>query len=227
MTTRIFCLLLACLLPAFAQEGNSAQKKSDSGVQVKFFAEGVPANLGTVFLLTGETKSAPFDLPVDFMSPAVEVPARAMILKTSAKEIPLCTITLPDTGKAFAIILVAAKPAGYKPIVVRTDDPTFKSGDVFFINRSVKTVLGKLGTTPLILKPGEALKSRPAGAKENAYYDVTFATRDETGDKLISSTRWPIDQLLRSYLIFFTSANGKTSYRAVDEYMTPPADANP
>lgn len=150
-----------------------------------------------------------------------------MFLKTTNKEISLCSITLPETGKAFAVILVAAKPAGYKPIVVRTDDPTFEAGDVFFINRSDKIVLGKLGTTLLALKPNTSAKSRPAGAKENAYYDITFATRDATGDKLISSSRWPIDKLLRSYVIFFTSANGKTTFRAVDEYMTPPAETKP
>jgi hypothetical protein len=211
--------LFALLLPAIAQDEKPA-KASTTGVQVKLLAEAAPENLGKVFMqLAEEEKSAAVDLPTRFLSNPILVPTRTMVLKTSEKEIPLCTITLPEQGKAFAIILVTAKPAGYNPIIVRTDDPSFKEGDVFFINRSEKVVLGKLGKTPIILQPGESNKARPTGAVDNAYYDIAFATREPQGDKLISSSRWPIDKNLRSYVFFFTSAQGKTSFRAVDEYM--------
>ena len=226
MTRRLFCLVLAFITPLLGQD-EDPKKKSGSGVEVKFFAEMVPPNLGTVFLLTGETRGDPFELPSDFLSNPVVVPERAMVLKTTNKEIPLCSITLPETGKSFAVILVANKPAGYKPIVVRTDDPAFKSGDVFFINRSDKLIVAKLGTTPLALKPGTTAKSRPDGAVDNTYYNIIFATREASGDKLLSSSRWPIDNLQRSYVIFFTSANGKTSFRAIDEYLPAPEGAKP
>ncbi|MEO5917703.1 MAG: hypothetical protein ABIS50_25960 [Luteolibacter sp.] len=226
MSLRLFILLLALLSPAIAQE-KPPSKSAAGNLQVRLLAEVVPENLGKVFLLLGETKSAEFELPANFLSDPVAVSSRAMVLKTINKEVSLCTIALPEQGNSFAVILVTAKPAGYKAIVVRTDDPTFKAGDVFFINRSEKTVLGKLGTSPLILKPGETEKSRPTGAIDNTYYDIAFATREESGDKLLSSSRWPIDNQLRSYLFFFTNAQGKTTFRAVDEYLIPAAPAKP
>ena len=149
----------------------------------------------------------------------IPVSQRVMVLKTLEKGIPLCTITLPEAGKSFAVVLVASKAGGFTPIVVRTDDPGFKAGDVFFINRSEKTVLGKLGTTPLILKPGETAKSRATGAIDDTYYNIAFATRETTGDKLLSSSRWPVENHLRTYLFFFTNAQGRTAFRGVDEYL--------
>lgn len=219
MSLRHFALILILSVPAFAQEP-APEKKGKGNVQVKLLAEEFPENLGKVYLLFGETRSEIFELPVNRLSNPVMASARTMVLKLANKDIALCPITLPEEGKSFAIVLVTAKPAGFKPIVVRTDDPAFKPGDVFFINRSEKTILGKLGTTPLILKTGETAKSRPTGAVENTYFDIAFATRDETGDKVISSSRWPIDNDLRSYLFFFTNAQGRTTFRAVDEYLT-------
>ncbi len=225
---RLLGLFLAILSPATAQEKEpDPAKKPEKGIQVRLLAEQAPAQLGKVFLAFGEAKSAPIALPTNQLSEPRIAPARAMVLKTEDKEVPLCNIALPELGNAFAVVLVTAKPAGYTPIVVRTDDPAFKAGDVFFINRSDKTVLGKLGTTPLILKPGQSTKNRPSGAVDGKFYDIAFATRDDKGDKLISTSRWPIDNLLRSYVFFFTNGQGKTSFRAVDEYLTPPAAAKP
>ncbi|NQW99498.1 hypothetical protein HQ447_02480 [bacterium] len=219
MSLRLFCLFLTFVFPAVAQD-KPAPKLAGGSVQVKFLAEVAPESLGKVFLFLGETKSAPFTLPTNHLSDPIGIGSRVMVIKTLEKEIPLCTVTLPEAGSAFAVVLVTAK-AGYTPIVVRTDDPTFKPGDVFFINRSDKTVLGKLGTTPLILKAGETARSHPTGPIDNTYYDIAFATREETGDKILSSSRWPIDNNLRSYLFFFNNANGRTTFRAVDEYLPP------
>ena len=223
---RRLALFLILLTPAIAQD-QQPEQKSEKGIRVEFLAEQFPESLGKVFLLFEKEKTGAFDLPTNRLSNPVSVPSRVMVLKTVDKEVPLCTITLPENGKAFGIILVTAKPAGFTPIIVRTDDPGFKAGDVLFINRSEKTVLGKLGGTPLVLKPGESKKDHPTNPVENTYYDIAFATREETGDKLISSSRWPIDNQLRSYLFFFTNAQGKTTFRAVDEYLDPPAPAKP
>jgi hypothetical protein len=217
MFLRIIALQLLFVLTGFSQ----SEKKPD--LQVQFLAEQFPEKLGKVYLSFGEAKSEPFDLPMNRLSDPVVAAGRAMVLKLAEKDVPLCSLTVPEQGKSFAIVLVTAKPAGFKPIVVRTDDPAFRAGDVFFINRSEKTILGKLGTAALVLKPGETTKSRPNGAVDNAYYDISFAVREGTTDKLISSSRWPVDNALRSYLFFFTNAEGRTTFRAVDEYLKPVA----
>lgn len=223
MISRIACLSLLLAGIVHAQDSAPAKTRDSGNIQVRFLAEQAPDNLGNVFISFGESKSPDFRLPVKNLSSPLSVSGRVMVLKTVEKEIPLCTINLPEAGASFAVILVTAKPAGYEPYVIRTDDPGFREGDVVFINRSDKTVLGKLGNTPLVLKPGENKKERPTGPKENTYYDVQFATREADGDKLISSSRWPIDSELRSYLFFFTSKDGRTSFRAVDEYLIPAA----
>lgn len=214
MSLRRIFLALVFLIPALAPAQDSKPE-----IKVELLAEHFPESLGQVCLHFEKEKSSPFDLPTNRLSNPVDASARTMVLKTVNKDISLCTIKLPENGKAFAIVLVTAKPSGFTPIIVRTDDPSFKAGDVFFINRSEKTILGKLGGTPLVLKPGESKTDRPSKPVENTYYDIAFATREATGEKLISSTRWPIDNQLRSYLFFFTNAQGKTTFRAVDEYL--------
>jgi hypothetical protein len=224
MFARLLIILAALLAPASAQTESPPGKARD--IQVKLLAEQFPEKLGKVYLQFEETRSEPFALPVNRLSDPVTAEGRAMVLKLEDKDLALCKIALPETGKSFAVVLVTAKPAGFKPIVVRTDDPTFRAGDVLFINRSEKTILGKLGRTPLVLKAGQTAKSRPTGAVENTYYDISFATREGNEDKLISSSRWPVEQDLRSYLFFFTSSKGRTTFRAVDEYLPSRAAEN-
>lgn len=215
MIVRFSALLLLCVTAAFAQ------KKSPE-IQVRLLAEVAPPNLGKVYLQAEEVKSASVELPTNHLSEPLAVSKRQLLLKTENKGITLGAITLPEEGKAFAIVLVTARPAGFQPIIVRTDDPSFKAGDVLFLNRCDKIILGKLGTAKLVIKPGENVKSRPEGAIDNTFYDISFATRDAAGDKLLSSTRWPVDSNLRSYMFFFNDARGRTTYRAVDEALEPP-----
>lgn len=218
MIVRSLLLLAALLLPVSAQT-EETPKKSEKDLRVRLLAEQFPAELGKVVLQFEKTQSQAIELPTNRLSDPVSVAARVMSLRLLDKPVALCQIKLPEEGKAFAVILVTAKPSGFKPIVVRTDDPTFKAGDVLFINRSEKTILGKLGTTPLVIKPDESIKSRPTGPVDNTYYDIAFAIRDAAGDKLISSSRWPVENDLRSYLFFFTNADGRTTFRSVDEYL--------
>lgn len=226
MPLRLLALSLALACSAPAQPAKESAKP-EKGLSVRILAEVAPESIGKVYLQAGETQSVQFELTTSQLGAPVAVPARTLVLKTVEKNLALCPIQLPETGQSFAIVLVTAKPAGYSPLVVRTDDPAFKAGDVVFINRTEKTILGKLGDTPLVLPSGQMKKERPSSPKENAYYDIAFATRGENGDKLISSTRWPIDNQLRSYVFFFADATGKITYRAVDEYMTPPVSAKP
>lgn len=222
MFHRLAGLLLALTTALPAQDPSTpAKPKEENGVQVRVLAEQAPQALGKVCLVFGEAKSDSFTLPVNGLSAPIPVPVRAMALKMADKDVSLCNLTLPEAGKSFAIILVVAKPSGYSPIIVRTDDPAFKAGDVLFINRSDKTILGKLGDTAMAVKPGTTQQSRPTGAKENTYYDIALGTRDASGDKVLSTTRWPIDNTLRSYLFFFNTADGRTTYRAVDEFVPP------
>ncbi|MFM2221326.1 MAG: hypothetical protein RLZZ553_1074 [Verrucomicrobiota bacterium] len=198
-----------------------AEEEKKPRLQVKLLAVIVPENLGQVYLQSGETKTAAFDLSANNVSDSQAVDQRNMTLHTVNKDLPLCSIALPEGGNEFIIVLSPAKPSGYRSVAVRTDDPAFRRGDVFFLNLTTKTVLGKLGTRPLTLEPGKSALNRADGPKEKGYYDIAFATRQENEDRLFSSSRWPIDDQIRSYLFFLEDATGRVTYRAVDEFIPP------
>ena len=211
------CLLAALTLPLAAQKSKSSGK-SESGLTLRLLADAVPEGQGKVLLQSEASKSDPLDLPTAALSEPIAVSARSVVLKAADKDSPLCTITLPPEGKSFAVLLAPEKPAGYIPFVVRIDDNTFKAGDLFFINCSAKTLVLKLGGTELVLEAGKTVKSHPTDPVDNAYY-VDISERDPAGDKVITSSRWPVDTHLRSYVFFSTNARGRTTYRAVDEYL--------
>jgi hypothetical protein len=199
--------------------GQNALGEKKPRLLVKLLAVVVPENLGQVYLLSGDAKTAAFDLPANNVSDAQAVSQRSITLHTINEDLPICSISLPEGGNEFIIVLSPTKPSGYRSIVVRTDDPGFRRGDVFFLNLTTKTVLGKLGTRPLVLESGKSAMNRADGPKEKGYYDIAFATRQENEDRLFSSSRWPIDDQIRSYLFFLEDPTGRITYRAVDEFL--------
>ena len=202
-----------------------AQEAERSDLKVRFLAERAPADLGQVVVATDKTKSAPFDLPVNNVSPVVVAPARAFELRTTAKDLALAKIALPDAGKSFVILLVPIPQGGYQAVTLRSDDPAFKPGDVYFYNHADKTVLGYVGTAKFVLEPAKGQILRPQGAKPEKYYDVGFGVREKEGDRALSTTRWPVDDKQRSYIFFFNNSTTKrVDFRAVDEFVqTEPA----
>lgn len=219
MTLRLPLLFLVALTLPLSAQKTKPSGKAESGITLRLLADVVPEGQTKVFLQTDSAKSAEVDLPTAVLSAPIVVSARSMVLRAADKEQPLCAITLPAEGKSFAVLLAPEKPTGYVPFFVRLDDSSFKPGDLFFINRSEKTVVLKLGGTELVLEAGKTVKSHPTNAVDNNYYDVVISERDAAGDKLISSSRWPVDVHLRSYIFFSTNAKGRTTYRAVDEYL--------
>jgi hypothetical protein len=119
-------------------------------------------------------------------------------LRAVTPDVPLAAITLPEDGKSFIILLIPAREGGFKPIVIRSDDPTFKAGDVYFYNHSPKVILGYVGTAKFSLEAGKGMMLRPTGARAENFYDVGFGVREEQGDRTLSQTRWPVDDKVRS-----------------------------
>jgi hypothetical protein len=199
-----------------------AQEPDKDGIKVRFLAERAPAEIGEVVLAADEKRSANFTLPTNNLSEPQLAPARAFKLQTVAKNLPLAAVTLPDAGKSFVVLLVPVAAGGYKPVVLRADDPSFKPGDTYFYNHSDKTVLGFVGTAKFVLEPGKGQNLHPEGARPEKFYDVGFGVREKEGDRALSSTRWPVEPNIRSYVFFFTNTQTKrVDYRAVDEFVDP------
>lgn len=215
-------LLFAALLAVsalFVGQGLAQDRASEANPSVRFLAERAPANLGQVVLTAGETRGEPFDLTLNNLTPVISAPARAFAVRSVDKNVDLAKVQLPEAGKAFIVLLIPAE-TGYKPVVISASDPSFRPGDVYFYNHSDKPVLGYVGTAKFILAPKKGQTLRPAGARPENYYDVGFGVREEAGDRPLSTTRWPVDDKVRSYVFFFTnSRTQRVDFRAVDEFV--------
>jgi hypothetical protein len=212
---------IATLLTLFFSAAVHGQEP-ERGLKVRFLAERAPKELGQVVLAAGEVKSAAFDLPINNLSDPIAPPARVFSLRSLAKNVSLADVTLPEDGKSFIVLLIPATTGGYKPVVISSGDPSFKPGDVYFYNHADKPVLGYVGTAKFILEPAKGQTLRPAGAKPEKYYDVGFGVREKEGDRALSTTRWPVDDKIRSYVFFFVNPGTKRlDFRAVDEFVPP------
>lgn len=199
-----------------------AQQPGKGDLTVRFLAERAPGNVDQVLLVAGEVKGKPFTLPVNNLSEPQPAPARVFSIRPADKEIALATVTLPDNGKAFNVLLVPSAKGGYEPIVIPAGDPSFKPGDVYFYNHADKPVLGFVGTAKFILAPSKGQILRPEGAREDGHYNVGFGVREKEGDRTLSKSRWPVDDKIRSYVFFFVNPNTKrVDFRAVDEFVAP------
>jgi hypothetical protein len=218
---------LAVLLILFAPFV-SAQEAPKGGPKVRFLAERVPADLGQVMLVAKEIKSDPFDLPINHLSPPQTPPERTFAVWSVAKNVSLGTVTLPEKGDSFIALLVPAEKGGYSPVVIASNNPDFKPGDIYFHNHSDKTVMGYVGTSKFVLGPAKGSMLRPAGpSKDGPFYDVGLGFRDEQGDRPLSMARWPIQQGMRMYVFFFINPRSQQiDFRAVDEFVEPEPPKN-
>lgn len=191
------------------------------GPKLRFLAERAPGGLAEVEMLADTTRSAPFKLPTNNLSIPQDAPARAFALVPAGKQTAIASVALPDEGDAFIVLLIPAAK-GYEPVVLTDGDPKFKAGDVYFYNRADKKVLGVVGSSRFTLEPGKGTVLRPEGARAEGFYDVAFGVAEEEGNRTLSTTRWPVEEQIRSYVFFFVNPNTRrTDFRAVDEFVPP------
>jgi hypothetical protein len=196
------------------------------GPTLRFLAERAPDTLGEVMLAAGEQLTPPFKLPAERLSDPIPAPARKLALRLRDKPVVLAQIGLPENGDAFIILLIPDPKGGFLPVVINASDVNFRGGDVYFYNHAPKPVLGYVGAAKFILKPEEGKLVRPSGAKEETYYDVGFGVREKEGDRMMRTMRWPVLTRSRSYVFFYQNpVKNRIDYRAVDEFVAPPAAA--
>ena len=217
MTSRLPLLFLAAIIPSFSAHPARGADKPEKGIVLRLLACEVAKQATKVFLETKDGRSDVFDLPSSAFTAPMAVSRREVALKAPGNDVPLSDITLPDQGRAFAVLLAPKEPDGWTPRVVRLDDDSFKPGDYHFVNLSKETLVLKLGDTEVVLGAGESVKSRPSGPVGSGFCNITMSTRSGSGDKVFASTRWLLANPQRGYVIFTARSNGKITYRAVDE----------
>jgi hypothetical protein len=192
----------------------------EKGVEVRFLAERIPKNLGKVVLASAEERSEPFSLPMNNLSVPQEFSARTFnILSTELKK-SLASVTLPNEGASFVVLLLPTLKDGYTSVVMPYDNPNFKAGDIYLHNNADKGVLGSVGTSKFTLNPGQGTMMSPKGAREVRFYEVLLGVKEEDGNRVLSMTRWPESKHTRFYVFFYTDLKTKlVTYRAVDEFV--------
>jgi len=221
---RFFPLLavLGCLGALFIPPAEAQSSKAKK-LMVRYVAQVAPKNLGPLIMVGGEEVVSPaFDLPQNNLSEPLVAPARSFRLQTEAKKLELAKVSLPEGGNAFIILLVPAQKGGFTPVVIQDDGGGFRPGDFYMYNVSGKPIMSRVGTTEATIPNRSGKVVRPKGAKEGRYYDVLLGVREQTGSRVISSSRWPVQEQMRTYVFFFNNPQrGDVDFRAVDEFVPP------
>jgi len=213
--TRFFYLLTLCLISV-----SLSAQAAGKGVEVRFLAARLPKNLGKVVLASAEVRSDPFDLPMNNLSRPQEFPTRAFRILSVDHKKTLTTVTLPEEGKSFVVLLLPTAKKFYTPVVMPFDNPNFKAGDIYLHNNANKTVLGVVGTSKFSLKPRLGTVLHPKGARKERFYDVRLGVKETDGNRVLSMTRWPKSIHMRYYVFFYTDPKTKSvTFRAVDEFV--------
>jgi hypothetical protein len=211
---RVLWCLLALVLPC------SAAPTKD--IEVRFAAQAKPARLGDLVMVTEEVRSDPFSLPVNNLTDPQVAPARAFRLEMEGKEGALATVILPETGTRFIILLVPGVKSVFDAVVIAARDGSFRPGDFYLHNVSKKQILGMVGTTRFTIPSRKGQVVRPKGAREERFYDVTLGVREEPQPRVISTSRWPVNTQMRTYVFFFDNPKrGDVDFRAIDEFVPP------
>jgi hypothetical protein len=206
-----FAILLCLVQGASAREGK---------LEVRFLAERIPNDMGPVVLVAEETRTDPFDLPMNNLSPPQTPPAREFRLLATTHNRAIATVRLPEEGDSFVALLVTSANGGYETVVMPYQNPKFRPGDIYFHNLADKTVLGHVGTAKFVLPAGQSTVLTPQGARAEKFYDVGLGVREPEGNRVLTTTRWPQDNLARFYVFFFVDPQTKRiTHRAVDEFV--------
>ncbi len=206
----------------------SLAAQQDSKVQIRLVAERLPKGLGKVVLAAGEERTQPFILPMNNLSVPKEVPGRVFQLLAPEQQMVLAKVTLPAQGKDFVVLLIPAGEKAYSPVVIPHKHADFKAGDIYLHNNARDPVVGMVGDGRFSVDPGKGTFFRPTFKDDNKrYHDVGIGVKFESGDKVISTTRWPKSTNTRYYVFFYVNPRTqRVNYRAVDEFLEPEPAAN-
>jgi hypothetical protein len=206
-----WCCLAGFLLPASA------------AIEVRFLAESLPKGLDKVVMVAEETTSDPFKLPSIHLSTPQSPPARQFQIHKAGDLSLLGTIRLPDEGKKFIVLLIPKPKGGFSSVVLSADQARFRGGDSYLYNHTNRPMVGYIGTARFSLAKGKGRTIRPKGAAKNGFYQVGFGVKEKANTRVLSMSRWPVDNALRSYVFFFKNPRtGRIDYRAADEFIPPP-----
>ncbi len=217
-----FRLLSVLLLPLLSLAANAEDK-----LMLRFAAQTLPPEMPKVEMVTGDSKSPPFEISAESFSLPQAATGRTFSLRAVGSNADFAKVQLPQNGGRFIVLLVLAGGGKVSPVVIPDNVGAFRGGDVHVHNSSGKLVLGQLGTTKFQIRSGVSSMVRPVGLVDEQYYEVRFAYEDAGVPRMFSSARWPAGMKERCYVFFYTNAQNpeRVLYRVISEVLRPAKEA--
>lgn len=216
---RIALFLIACFPALVAAQDEAPDKKT----LLRFTSFGLPGTAVEYVIAAGEVQTTPFAIPDNGFSAPLPLPVGGPTFALGkAKDTPfrsLATITLPDAGKRFLIIVFPGKEDALRALVVRADDPAFRPGQVMILNLADQPLAADLGGEKLRFDPGSRTIFRPSRKDDLANYQVRFYHAKNGKPKLFAANLWPFFDKKRAFVFLHSDpVSGSPSYRAIDEF---------
>lgn len=136
----------------------------------------------------------------------------------------VATVTLPETGRHFIVLLEPKDANSFKYYVIDAKQPNFKANSLLFFNAADTPVAGAMDDKKFVVKPHEiSILSAPT-PKEGVPYFFMGLYRPE-GETLrpFASNRWPHRDDARVYVFIYREAgSGRYAYQCVNESLIDP-----
>ena len=225
----MFRLLSNFLLVAafFAGPLSAATEPGSAGVRALLLVPGGP--VVKLYPLSGGVAGSAVQIGARGLSDSFKTGTRVFSLavpdaKQESGFRAVANVSLPAEGKDFILLL---EPAGktYKAHVVSARESRFREDCVLFFNASEINLGATLGATKVLIKPRVAVFAKAPPRGEKSYYQVTFYQPDDGKARPFANTRWPHRDKVRCYIFFYRNQDGRLTYQAVDEELTPVASA--
>jgi hypothetical protein len=137
---------------------------------------------------------------------------------------PVLRVTIPNEGNRFALALFAslgqtpAKPYEYR--LVRTDEKSFGTSDLYLFNLTTLPVGGWLGKENFTLAANASEVITPAPDQSGGrMYQSRFYCQIDGETRIFNDTRWPLSMTARVYLFFIPDPERQSiSYLSFREY---------
>jgi hypothetical protein len=139
------------------------------------------------------------------------------------KSDPILTITIPEIGKRFALVLLPDPgnnpKVPYRHLLIRTDGLKFDASDLYMINFTAVAIGGNLGDSKFVLEPGKSKVVTPKPGGDERMYQAQFYFQHEDKPRMFNDTRWPLAATARVYLFFVPDpVRQSISYVSFREY---------
>ena len=215
---RLALILVTCLAALTV-----ARAESNKDILLRFTSFGLKDGGGEYVVASGESLTPQFTIPDNGFSTPVPAPGEGTVLalgKPGGTPFrSLATITLPENGKRFLVLVFPGKGDALKVVLIRADDPGFRPGHVMIMNLATVTLAADLGGEKFRFAPASQTIFRPRRKDDLANYQVRFYQVREGKPKLFAANLWPYFDKKRAFVFLYADpASASPTYRSIDEF---------